>query len=77
MWPKTWSGSNAASSCDLFMAVGTSLGVYPAAYLPQYALQNGARLVILNAQETPYDRYASAILRGQIGEVLPAIVGLV
>ncbi len=69
--------SNAASSCDLFMAVGTSLGVYPAAYLPQYALQNGARLVILNAQETPYDRYASAILRGQIGEVLPAIVGLV
>lgn len=67
----------AASHCDLFFAIGTSLGVYPAAYLPQYALQNGARLVIMNAQETPYDRYASAILRDGIGEVLPQVVALV
>mgnify|MGYP000956428444 CR=1 FL=1 len=67
----------AASNCDLFLAIGTSLGVYPAAYLPQYALQNGARLVIMNAQETPYDRYAAAILRGPIGEVLPEVVSLV
>lgn len=68
---------DAASNCDLFLAIGTSLGVYPAAYLPQYALQNGARLVIVNAQETTYDRYASAILRGAIGEVLPQVVALV
>lgn len=67
----------AASHCDVFFAIGTSLGVYPAAYLPQYALQNGARLVIMNAQETPYDRYASAILRDGIGEVLPQVVALV
>lgn len=69
--------SDAAASCDLFLAIGTSLGVYPAAYLPQYALQNSARLVIINAQETPYDRYAAAILRDPIGEVLPRIVALV
>lgn len=67
----------AASSCDLFLAIGTSLGVYPAAYLPQEALQNGARLVIINAQETPFDRYASAVLREPIGTVLPKIVALV
>ena len=67
----------AASNCDLFLAIGTSLGVYPAAYLPQYALQNGARLVIVNAQETPFDRYAAAVLRDGIGEVLPQVVVLV
>ena len=67
----------AASNCDLFLAIGTSLGVYPAAYLPQNALQNGARLVIINAQETPFDRYASAVLREPIGTVLPEIVALV
>ena len=69
--------SKAAAKCDLFLAVGTSLGVYPAAYLPGYALENGARLVIINAQETPYDPQASAVLRGAIGAVLPAIVELV
>ncbi len=67
----------AAEACDLFLAIGTSLGVYPAAYLPQHALQNGARLVVINAEETPFDRYASAILRGPIGEVLPAVAALV
>jgi NAD-dependent deacetylase len=66
-----------SANCDLFLAIGTSLAVYPAANLPRYALQNGARLVIINAEETPYDRLASAVLRGKIGEVLPKIVGLV
>ena len=67
----------AASTCDVFLAIGTSLTVTPVAYLPRYALQAGAKLVIMNAQETPYDSAANALLRGQIGEVLPAIVGLV
>jgi NAD-dependent deacetylase len=67
----------AASNCDLFLAIGTSLGVYPAAYLPQNALQNGMRPFIINAQETPFDRYASAVLREPIGTVLPQIVSLV
>nr|AIT69716.1 putative silent information regulator protein Sir2 [uncultured bacterium] len=67
----------AALNCDVFVAVGTSLTVTPVAYLPQYALQAGARLVIITAQETPFDRAADVVLRGQIGEVLPAMVELV
>ena len=67
----------AAASSDLFLAIGTSLAVYPVAALPEIALQSGARLVILNAQETPYDPAAAAILRGAIGEVLPRIAELV
>ena len=64
----------AAATCDLFLAIGTSLTVYPVAALPEIALQSGARLVILNAQETPYDPAAAAILRDGIGTVLPGIV---
>ena len=67
----------AASSSDIFLAIGTSLTVTPAAYLPRYALQNGARLAIITAEETPFDQVADVILRGQIGYVLPAIVELV
>jgi len=66
-----------AAACDVFLAVGTSLAVYPVALLPQTALRNGARLIIINAQETPYDAYADAVIRGQIGEVLPALVSVV
>ena len=68
---------SAASSCEVFLAIGTSLTVTPFALLPRYALQAGAKFVILNAQPTPYDRAAAAVIRGPIGEVLPAIVNLV
>jgi NAD-dependent deacetylase len=64
----------AAARCDLFLAVGTSLTVYPVARLPAIALDAGARLVIVNAEPTPYDDRADAVLRGQIGELLPAII---
>jgi NAD-dependent deacetylase len=64
----------AAAESDLFLALGSSLGVYPAAGLPEIALQSGARLVIINAQETPFDRYADAVLREQLGGVLPKLV---
>jgi NAD-dependent deacetylase len=67
----------AAADADLFLAAGTTLTVYPAAGLPEIALQNGARLVIFNAQETPFDDWASAIRREQLGEVLPAVVELI
>jgi NAD-dependent deacetylase len=68
---------DAAERCDLFLAVGTSLTVYPVAYLPEQALHAGARLVIVNAQETPFDRAAAAVLRQSIGDVLPDIVARV
>ena len=46
----------AAAACDVFLALGTSLGVYPAAALPEVALANGARLVIVNGEATPVRR---------------------
>lgn len=64
----------AASSCDLLLAVGTSLLVHPAAGLCDVALRAGARLVIVNAEPTPYDTHADAVLRAPIGDVLPALV---
>ncbi|MEA2567076.1 MAG: NAD-dependent deacetylase [Actinomycetota bacterium] len=67
----------AAATCDVFLAIGSTLKVYPVAYLPQIAVESGARLVILNAQATPFDPYADAVLRQPIGEALPRLVGMV
>jgi NAD-dependent deacetylase len=67
----------AAARADVFVAVGTSLGVYPAAGLPDLALMNSARLVILNAQPTPFDSAASGVVRDRLGEALPAIVAAI
>ena len=64
----------AAAQADFFLALGTSLGVYPAAGLPEIALRNGSRLVVMNAQETPFDSVADAVVNDRLGEVLPALV---
>ena len=64
----------AAERAAVFVAVGTSLGVYPAAGLPEIALRHGARLIVMNAQETPFDGVADAIVRDQLEVVLPALV---
>ncbi len=64
----------AAEAADLFLALGTSLGVYPAAALPEIALSRGARLMIGNAQETPFDPYADAVSRENLVELLPALL---
>lgn len=63
----------AAAGADLFLAVGTSLGVYPVAALPATALDAGARLVVLNGEPTPYDRHAHAVSRQPLGQILPAL----
>ena len=63
-----------AAGCDLMLAVGSSLQVYPAADLPIVAVRNGARLVIVNDEPTPLDRLADLVVRGRAGEVLPAAV---
>jgi NAD-dependent deacetylase len=68
---------DAAAASDLFLAIGTSLTVYPVAWLPEAAIASGARLVIINAQSTPLDERAHAVLRGQIGEILPALLDAV
>jgi NAD-dependent deacetylase len=65
---------DAVLSCDLMLAVGSSLSVQPAAGLVGLAAQAGATVVICNASETPYDGLARVVLRGPLGEVLPALV---
>lgn len=64
----------AAATAELFLAIGTSLTVYPVARLPEIALDAGARLVILNAEPTPLDDVAHAVLRGRAGEILTDLV---
>jgi NAD-dependent deacetylase len=64
----------AAHSCDLMLAIGSTLAVYPAAAVVPIAKQNGARVVILNAERTEMDDLADALLRGSISEVLPRLV---
>jgi NAD-dependent deacetylase len=66
----------AAGEADLLLSVGTSLKVYPIAGAVPAAKQAGARLVIVNAQPTPFDGIADAVLRSAIGETLPRIVAL-
>jgi NAD-dependent deacetylase len=66
--------SEAACGCDLFLSVGTSSFVYPAAALPYEALENGATLVEINPSETPLTAHAHHVLRGRAGEVLPELV---
>ncbi|MBN1380803.1 MAG: hypothetical protein JXA41_03910 [Deltaproteobacteria bacterium] len=60
--------------CDLFLVVGSSLVVTPAAHMPQEALNAGAKLVIINRGETPYDGNAHLRFSEAIGEVLPPAV---
>ena len=64
----------AARRADLLLAAGTSLGVYPAAGLVPLAVSHGARVVIVNADPTPFDDIADAVVRASTTEALPAIV---
>ena len=66
----------ASESCDVFLAVGSSLVVQPAASLPLLAKHVGAKLIIINRTETPLDPMADLVLHDEIGKVLPAMVGL-
>ena len=65
---------DAANSCDLMLAIGTTLGVYPIAAVVPIAKQAGSRVVILNAEPTELDHIADAVLRGSIADILPEIV---
>jgi len=65
---------HAAAEADLLLAIGTSLNVYPVANAVPIAKSSGARVIILNAEPTPMDAVADAVLRGAIGELLPTLV---
>ena len=62
-----------AHDCDLFLVLGSSLVVYPAASLPQIAKQGGAELVIINRDPTPHDGIADMCVNGEIGAVMKRI----
>ncbi|HEV7649517.1 MAG TPA: Sir2 family NAD-dependent protein deacetylase [Actinophytocola sp.] len=64
----------AAVTCDLMLAAGSSLAVQPAAGLVGLAARAGATVVICNGSETPYDRLAAFVLRDRLGSVLPELV---
>ncbi|MGY1637490.1 SIR2 family NAD-dependent protein deacylase [Geodermatophilus sp. SYSU D00742] len=66
--------AEAAGDCDVFLAVGTSLTVHPAAGLPVLAAGAGARVVVVNAQPTPHDDLADLVVREPIGTALPRLV---
>jgi len=64
----------AALACDLFLAVGSTLTVYPVAELPRVAAAAGARVVVINGEPTAFDAEADAVLRGDISEILQAVL---
>ena len=63
-----------AKNCDLMLAVGSTLGVYPIAGVVPLAKQEGAMVVILNGQPTEMDMLADAVIHGSISDVLPRLV---
>ncbi len=63
-----------AQNCDLLIVIGSTLVIYPAAYIPTYAREAGATLAIVNLTPTPFDDYAEVITRGKAGEILPRVM---
>ena len=64
-----------AQECDLFLAIGSSLVVWPAAGFPLMAKRSGAKLVIINNEPTDQDDIADLVIRYDIGETLGPFVG--
>lgn len=65
-----------ARQADAMLVVGSSLVVYPAAEVPLVAVQSGARMIVVNAEPTPFDDLAEVVIHGRSGEVLPGIASL-
>ena len=64
-----------ARECDLCIVLGSSLVVYPAASVPAHAVQNGARLIIINRDETPLDAEADLVCHESLSKALGQMVG--
>ena len=76
-WGVLMESEKRSRSCDLCIVLGSSLVVYPAAMIPQYAQQGGAKLVIINMGPTEMDRMADIRIDARAGEVTPRILELV
>jgi len=64
----------AAKNCDLFLVLGSSLVVYPAASMPRIAKKNGASLVIINIDPTPFDGVADLVINESASKILSAVI---
>ena len=64
----------AADECDVLLAAGSTLSVFPAANVVPRAKAHGARVVIVNGEPTAMDRFADAVLIGPLGDLLPALI---
>ncbi len=63
-----------AYDCDLFIVIGSTLIIYPAAHMPMYAADAGAKLVIINLSSTPMDQQATVLIRTKAGEAMAKII---
>ncbi len=72
--PEMARAETATLACDLMLVLGSSLTVYPAAGFPLLARRNGARLVILNRDQTPQDDVADLAIRAKIGPTMQAVI---
>jgi len=66
--------SHRSLAADLIIVIGSTLTVYPAALIPQYAVRSGAKLVIINLSSTPMDNQATVNIREKAGDTMAAIV---
>jgi len=66
-----------AQNCDLFIVIGSTLVIYPAAYIPAYARAAGAKLAIINLTPTPFDEEANVVIRGNAGDIMSRVMGKV
>ena len=64
----------AADQCDVLLAIGSSLQVYPVANMVPRAKRAGASIIVVNGEPTKMDHHADHVLRGQIGDILPALM---
>ncbi|MFC2002637.1 NAD-dependent deacetylase [Chloroflexota bacterium] len=63
-----------SQNCDLCIVVGSTLVIYPAAYMPMYAVSSGAKLVIINLSSTPMDNEAAVLIRAKAGEAMSKVL---
>ena len=63
-----------ARNSDLCIVIGSTLVVYPAAYMPVYAVNSGAKLAIINLSPTPMDHQATVLINGKAGEVMARVI---
>jgi NAD-dependent deacetylase len=63
-----------SQNCELFIVIGSTLLIYPAAYMPTYARDAGAKLAIVNLTPTPLDHYATVVIQGGAGEIMSRLM---